>query len=65
MHARFSNVDLEFSDCLARGEDLPVHIRQAHPVVIDEIERTHAGARQRLDRIAAHAADAEYGHAGA
>ena len=29
------------------------------------IERTHAGARQRLDRIAAHAADAEHGHPGA
>ena len=65
MHARQSHIDLEFSDRLARGENLPVDIRQAHPVVVDEIERPHAGARQRLDRIAAHAADAEYGHAGA
>ena len=65
MHACLGYVHLEFSDRLARGENLPVDVRQAHPVVVDEIERTHAGARQRLDRIAAHAADAEYGHAGA
>ena len=61
-NALLGDVHLVFADGLARGEDLAVDVRQAHAVVVDEIERAHAGARQRLHRIAAHAADAEHRH---
>ena len=57
------DLDLVFADGFARGDDLPVEVRQADLVVVDEIERTHAAAHKRLADIAAHAADAEHGHA--
>ena len=58
--ALFGNVHLVLSHGLARGEYLAVQIRQADPVVIDEVERADAAARERLYRVTAHAADAEY-----
>ena len=63
--ALLRHVDLVLPHGLARGENLAVQIRQTHPVIVDEIQRAHAAARQRLHRIAAHAADAEHRHAGA
>ena len=42
------------------GDDLPVQVGQADFVVVDQVERPDAAARQRFDRIAADAADAEH-----
>ena len=58
------HVHLVLPHGLACGEDLAVHVRQAHPVVVDEVQRADAAAHQRLHRVAAHAADAEHGYAG-
>ena len=58
----FRCVDLAFADGLARSKNLAVDIGQAHPVVVDQVERAHTGARQRLYGIAADAADAEDGN---
>ena len=47
---------------LAGGDDLAVEVGQADLIVVDEVQRAHAAAGQRLNGIAAHAADAEDGH---
>lgn len=57
------DLDLVLADGFARGNDLPVEVRQTDLVVVDEIKRAHAAAHKRLADIAAHAADAEHGHA--
>ena len=57
------NVDLVLADGGAEGEKLAVDVREADAVVIDEIERADARTGQRLDRVAADAADAEHRHA--
>ena len=62
-HPLAHDVDLVLADGLARGDDLAVEIRQADLVVVDQIERAHAAADEPLTDIAAHAADAEHGHA--
>ena len=38
-----------------------VEVRQRHGVVVDERQLAHARAHQRLDRVAAHAAETEHG----
>ena len=43
--------------------DLPVDVRRAHHVVVDEVDRAHAAAGECLGAEAAHAPDAEHGHA--
>ena len=57
------DLDLVLADGFARGNDLPVEVRQTDLVVVDKIKRAHAAAHKRLADIAAHAADAEHGHA--
>ena len=47
---------------LAGGDDLAIEVGQADLIVVDEVQRPHAAAGQRLNGIAAHAADAENGH---
>ena len=47
---------------LPGGVDLAVDIGKAYPVIVDEIQRTHAAPCQRLYRIAADTANAEYRH---
>ena len=42
--------------------ELTVQICGADSVVVDERQLADARAHQRLDRVAAHAAKAEYGH---
>ena len=64
LDALLRHVHLVLAHGPARGEDLAVQIRQADPVVVDEVQRADAAAHQRLHRVAAHAADAEHGHAG-
>lgn len=49
-------------DSAHRGDNLPVEVRGIHRVGVDEIERPHPAASQRLHRIAAHSANAEHGH---
>ena len=51
------------ADGFARGDDLPVEVRQTDLVVVDKIKRADTAAHKRLADIAAHAADAEHGHA--
>lgn len=41
--------------------ELAVEVRQRHGVVVDERQLAHARAHQRLDRVAAHAAETEHG----
>ena len=53
---------LLFSDGLDCGDDLAVHIGQADPVVVDEIEGADAGPGQRLADVSAHASDPENRH---
>ena len=42
-----------------QGDDLAVEVGGRDLVIVDQIERAHARARQRLDHIAADPADAE------
>ena len=64
MDTLFGYIHLVLAHRLAGSDDLPVEVGQADLIVIDEIQRAHAAACQRLDRVAAHAADAEHRHAG-
>ena len=57
------DLDLVLADGFARGDDLPVEVRQTDLVVVDKIKRADTAAHKRLADIAAHAADAEHGHA--
>ena len=58
------NVHLVFPYGFVRGVNLAVDVGQTHLVIIDQVNRAHAGAHQRLHGIAAHAADAKHGNAG-
>ena len=64
MDALFRHIHLVLAHRLAGGHDLTVQVGQADLVVIDEVQRTHTAAGQRLDGIAAHAADAKHCHTG-
>ena len=46
-------------------EDLTVEVREADRIVVDQLEGADAASAQGLKGIAAHPAEAEYGHAGA
>lgn len=61
-HALGRHLRLWTPDSAHRGDNLPVEVRGIHRVGVDEIERPHPAASQRLHRIAAHSANAEHGH---
>ena len=63
VHALLGYIHLVLTDGLARCDDLTIDVRQTYLVVIDEVERADAAACERLYRIAADAADAEYRYA--
>ena len=43
-------------------DDLAVDVGQGHIVVVDQVDRAHAAAGQRLHRIAANTAHTEHSH---
>lgn len=57
------HIDLVLANRAARGDNLAVEVREAHLIVVNEVERADAAACKRLYRIAADAADAEYRYA--
>lgn len=52
------------ADGLDGGQNLPVHVGQAHPVVVDQIQRPHPRPGQGFAYVSAHPADAENRHPG-
>ena len=48
--------------CFMGGDDLAVDIGTIDPVAVYQGQLAHAGSGQNFGHIAAHAADAEYGH---
>ena len=49
----------------AGGQDLAVEVGEAHNIMVHQVQRPDARARQRLEGIAADPAEAEHGHAAA
>ena len=62
---RLGGVHLILSHGGAKGVELPVQVREADPVVVDEVQGPDAAAPQSLHGVASHAPDAENGHTGA
>ena len=58
------HIHLVLSHRLSGRKDLSVQVRQAYPVIVNEIKRSNAAAGQGFHRIAAHTADAEHRHPG-
>ena len=52
--------DLLLSHCFHSGDDLAVHVGQAHLIVVDQVEGAYAAAGQRLAYVAAHTAHTEH-----
>ena len=62
-HSFFHNIRFVFSDRAVCRDDLPVEICETHLIVVNEVKGADAAAHQCFADIAAHAADAEHGHA--
>ena len=60
----FGHIHLVLPHGFPRCEDLAVDVCEADLIVVDQIQRADAAARQSLRRIAAHAADPKHGHTG-
>ena len=56
----FGHVHLVLSNGLPGCEDLPVHVGQTHPVIVDQVQGTDAAAGQCFHCVAADAADAKH-----
>ena len=62
VHALGGNIHLGTADGAVQGKNLAVDVGHAHGVIIHQVKRAHTTARQRLDHIASHTADAEHRH---
>ena len=60
----FGGIHLQLADSMMGGNDLPVDIRQADPVMVNQINGADAAAGQGLHHMAAYTANAENGHPG-
>ena len=64
MNALLHHLGLIPSYCRLQGNNLPVPVRQAYLIIINNIQRAHAASGKRFHHIAAHTADTEHGHSG-
>ena len=61
-HALSSHIHLSAAYGAVQGKNLAIDVRHTHLVVINQVKRPHPTAGQRLDHIAAHAANAKHRH---